>query len=328
MDLEHPGPSHRRAARLLLADLLLERGEVDASESILLDESANNRDDPRICYQLGAIAMSRNELEKAERFLRTAMTSPSSRKKAGALLAVLARRQGDEAKSQLLEKAAADFPGDLPWPNPYFDDLSNFAAGSEARSRQAEMFEAQGRLDEALRIYLGLTRTHPTQRNFVRAALIFAKLNDSVNTEAYLKSSLEFDPKQAHIHYFLAQMFYLRAERLWSNESERVQARQLLEESLKYAAQATELKAHFGQCDVVAGRAYLLMGKNAEAVQQFQKALDSHPELPEPHVYLAQALWEMGEIDRALSHLKDAEQLAPKDPKIKSMAKSIREKKG
>ena len=112
-------PDERSAARLQLADVLLERNELDEAKELYEDGLREDPNNAPCQYGLGVIAYQRGNLADAAARLRAVSNSPFVRQKAAALLAPISRQLGRADEAQRFETQATQPPADKPWPNPF-----------------------------------------------------------------------------------------------------------------------------------------------------------------------------------------------------------------
>ncbi|MEN6312157.1 MAG: tetratricopeptide repeat protein [Acidobacteriota bacterium] len=85
----------------------------------------------------------------------------------------------------------------------------------------------------------------------------------------------------------------------------------LLDEAIRYGDLAVSLDPKSYEGHNLLGNAHYKKGEFAQAAAAFEKAVELRPGLAEPHVNLALAMFETGDLGRAETELKQAEAIKP-----------------
>jgi tetratricopeptide (TPR) repeat protein len=287
-------PEYRSAARLQLAEILLERGRADEAEALLLVESASN---PRVAFGLGLAAAARGDGASAATHLTAARVSPFARRKATAQLALLARSRGDAAAAEAFEREAAGMPEDAAWPDPLQADVSRLRVGGLGRERE---FDRQ-----------------------MKAGLDAARAGRFEQAVGLLRGSVGSDPTSASAHFNLAIVLSAWAE----TERGRPPARDRFREAAAEARRATELKPDFARAYLIWGTCLRHLGETAAAVEPFRRGVACLPTDADLQLGLGESLLDTGDLAGAEAHLESARRLAPNDPGAANALERLRSKK-
>jgi tetratricopeptide (TPR) repeat protein len=321
-------PEYRQAARLQLAEALLERHEVAEAERLFTAARRRAPDDARAALGLGLVAIAHGDDRAAVEFLTAARSSPNAHKAAMAQLAALARARSDVTAAAEYEKEAAALPQDQPWPDPVLDDALRLLVGHRRRERVAAALEQRHDYAAAAREYLEQVREHPTAQACANAAINFARLRDYEQALPLLRQALELDSDSAQAHYTLALVQFSRAEQERQRRPDSKQAAGWLREAVEHARRATILQPGHGQAYRIWGYSLKYLGDPAAAVAPLRKGVTCLPVDLELQLGLGECLLEVGRDREAETHLKNAWELAPNDPRPIRALERLREKKG
>jgi tetratricopeptide (TPR) repeat protein len=313
--LNRPGPKHRSAARLFLAEALLEQRELDEAEAIFREELANSASRPRATLGLGLVARARGDDAAATELLTLALDHPSSRIQATIQLAALARARGDVAEAAGLEKEAAALPDDRAWPDPTLEELSKYKVGRRSQERAIGEFEQNRQFDEAARAYLRQIDEQPTVEAYIGAAVNLARLQDYERANQLLEQAVQLDPESSKAHYTLALVNFTRAEKESAADPGSDAAREWFQAAVRSGQRATELKPDHAQAYLMWGLALQHLGEPAAAIEPLRKGVACRPDLFALQLGLGQALLEAGHEREAQQALENARRLNPDDPR-------------
>jgi tetratricopeptide (TPR) repeat protein len=313
---EHASDAYRSAARLRLAEALLERQELDEAEQLFREELDADPRSARAAYGLGLAAVARGDLDAAARHLTAAAGTPLARRKASAQLASIARRRGDPAAAERYEQEATRPPADVNWPDPFVADLNRMRAGQQVLLQQADALERRGLVAEAAKVLEQMAREYPNERTYLALGATLIKLGDYPRAEQVLRTCLRLDPDRPMANHYLAVALFLQAEKFWPQPAERERARGLFRDAADAARRAVAHKPDDAIAYVFLGRSLNYLGEREAALASLRKAVECRPEVPDSHLYLGEALADAGRPDDARAEYRTAEQLAgPDDPR-------------
>jgi len=292
----------RTAIGSKLAEVLIERGDLDAAAELLRDTTSG-----RSRFGQGQIALARNDHAAARERFASVANDPYCRKKVAIAMAALSREAGEMAAASHFEDAARHLPNDPSWPDPFLVELWSKEVGRQGLLREAEALESAGQLHEAARLLMTLSQSDPSPRVLVSAGVVLGKLGDFGSAEGVFREVLRREPDQAQARYFLAVMLMERAA---SKRTDAETSKRLFEEAKSEASKAVELKPDHGLAWLYLGRSKLELGDASGAVSALREAVACRPEFVEPHLYLAEALLLDGKRAEAKVSLGNAEKLA------------------
>ena len=322
-----PGAEYRAAARMALAEALLEARQLDEAEKLFRGDLEQPSYRERATLGLGLVARARGDAASAEKYLTEARASPRTRKQATIQLAALVRARGDAAGAAALEKEAAAMPGDQGWPDPMLDELSRLRVGRRARERTSHELEDEGRYEEAAFAYLREVEQRPTVQASCGAAVNFARVGEYDRALDLLRDAIRLDAENSQAHYTVAVVQFTRAEKERVRSPGSAEAAGWLREAVLGARRATELKPDHAQAYRLWGQSLMLLGEPAAAVQPLTKGVACRPESMPLQLALGEALRDSGKTAEAVARFEEARKLDPNDPRPAQALEKLRGKK-
>jgi Flp pilus assembly protein TadD len=316
------------AMSLYLAEVMLERGNLDEAEGLFRKEQARAPYDPRATFGLGLIAAARGDKAAAVKLLTIAQASPLARKKATAQLAALARAQGDQQAADDHEKQLAALPDDPPWSDPLIDELGELRVGRLGRERRAKSLEKQGRFAQAAAEFLEQIDKQPNVFAYIGAGLNLTRLRDFDRALPLLREAVRLGPDDAEAHFCLALALYTRAEEQEKKAPGTAQAREGFREAIAHTRRAAELRPGHTQTYRVWSLSLKYLGEPEAALEPLRKGIECTPGDPQLQLGLGEVLLELGRLKEAEVHLEIARRLAPNDPRPGRALEQLRLKKG
>jgi Flp pilus assembly protein TadD len=137
------------------------------------------------------------------------------------------------------------------------------------------------------------------------------KIGRLAEAEAALRTSIQYDAKNAHAHAVLAMLLVLRADLRAQDRDGAAPARKLLEQSLAEADAALAANDKLAIAHVMRGRALSRLGDGDAAVAALRQAVLIAPEMADAHVELGEALGKRGQLHDAVQALENAVRVAP-----------------
>jgi len=300
------------AARLRLAETLAANGHNEEAEAEFREVPAGPLS-PCVDYGLGALALTRGDLAGARAHLTRCADSPLTRHKAAARLAVVSRLLGEAAEDR---GRAGELPADPPWPDPFLRECLALTTGKASRMRQVSELERQGQTDRALEVLRGVARDYPDVQTLLALGITLGRRGYYQESEASLRRCLELEPRLVRAQYYLSLALFAQGEALKQQPGRQADATARFEEAAGWARRATELDPGHGEAHFQLGLTLWSLGRRADAIEAFRRAVATRPELPDPHLWLGKALAEDGKREAAVRHLRDAVRYAaPNDPR-------------
>jgi tetratricopeptide (TPR) repeat protein len=302
-DEDNPAP------RLRLAEVLLQLNRLAGAQEQFRAVLEKEPQSARAHYGLGLLALARNDPPTVVAELRPLASNPRARKKACSFLATAYRRLHDEQAADRFDRAARGLPEDGVWPDPYLAEYRKLEVGRPSRFRQA--IEGAG---ETLH---SLTHDYPDGQAYALLGVRQVEAGAYAEAEQSVRKALRLSPRNVAANGYLAIALFAQAERLWHDSpGKREAARAMFREGAERAARATAVKSDFALAHLFRGRCLMYLGRQAEAIRCFRRAVECQPELADAHLYLGEALAEDGRVKEARVHLRHAVQTAPEnDPR-------------
>jgi tetratricopeptide (TPR) repeat protein len=298
--------------RLLLAEVYLERGELEEAESQCQRVLERDPENPRAHFSLGMIALARNHLQDSIRHLTRSATSPLARQKAYRQLAAVYLRQGNKAMAETLSREAQQAPPDLPWVDPYSNDYQHLAMGRQQQLLDAEQLEREGRLAEEEKVLRAVAIEYPDDRSYVALGVAMTKSGRYQAAEEVLRHALQQAPDKINAHYALSVALFQQAEQL-SEAGKRDAATAKFRAAAASARRTVQLKSDHALAHLMLGRSLDKLGQKDKAIDALRMAARCRPELASLHLYLGEALAADGQNAEARIHLQHAVDLSPAD---------------
>jgi tetratricopeptide (TPR) repeat protein len=230
--------------------------------------------------------------------LATPCLSNSHTARAAWTLVALAQGQlGDTNAAQFASFRAAGLPADVPWPDPFEQEVLLWRNDPRSISDRAQQYLVAGRIDAAQPLIDQLFRDHP---GFSESWLLLGRAQylqkQPAAAEATLQRYLQIDPQSANGH------FQLGMSRLALGNFEG--AISAFQDAIRY-------KPNFGPAYFNLGFALTRTGRAGEAIAPFREAIRHNPEFPDAYILLADLLVQRGELDEAARLADTAARLNP-----------------
>jgi tetratricopeptide (TPR) repeat protein len=300
------------APHLRLAEVLLALGREGEAETHLRRALELEPSDPSVHYNLGVLALARDDLSESLAHLKRCEHSPFTRKKASIQLAAVYRRMGRADESEKYGRRADALPPDTNWLDPYLGDAPT--VGRPARFKRAEQLEQQKDHRAAAEILDELARERPEYRVYVELARNLGILGDFAASDRALRSAIALEPDRFQAYHDRSRLLWMWAEKDGRTDSARARAR--YEEAAECAREAIARQPDDASAHISLGLCLRRLGKRPEALTAFGTAAEQSPDLAEAYLNLGETLAEDGQVAKARACLERAVQLAsPDDPR-------------
>jgi tetratricopeptide (TPR) repeat protein len=306
-------PGQRAAVHFRLALLLLEDGRLDDAAVALDALGAIEPDGPRVRLGRGLLAVARDDRPAARALLAPLADNPLARRRGQFELAALAAADGQPDLARTRQRRAAELPADLPWPDPFLDELAPFAVSRHHRLQEVDRLEAQGRRPEALALVRRIVADTPDARSYLTLGLTLTRMNEFDEAERALRRAIELGATQMQAHHFLATILFLKGEAAEREPGGRDRARALFAEALAAEDRAIALKPDDVFTHLTRGRILRHLGRDGDAIAALRAAVRCRPELADPHLFLGEALAETGNVRDAIPEFEPAAGFAAAD---------------
>jgi tetratricopeptide (TPR) repeat protein len=234
---------------------------------------------------LAQLRQAKGEWQEALQLAIPCLTNPYTARAAWTLAAMAQRQLGDTNAAQLASGKAASLPADIPWPDPFEQEVLLWRNDPRSISDRAQQYLLAGKIDAALPLIDQLFREHP---GFSESWLLLGRAQylqkQPAAAEVTLQRYLEIDPHSANGH------FQLGMSRLALGNFDGAIA--AFREAIRY-------KPNFGPAWFNLGFALTKSGRGDEAVTPFREAIRHNPEFPDAYILLADLLVQRGDLEEA-----------------------------
>lgn len=306
------GDGETVAPHLRLAEVLLALGHDDEAEIRLHRAHDIEPDNPSVHYNLGILALARDDPTDALDHLRRCQHSLFTRQKACIQLAAVYRSMGNSQEADKYSRKADSLPPDASWPDPFAAEA--LTAGRPAHYRQIEELETHEDYREAARQLAKLIHERPEYQAYVGLGRNLGKVGDFARAEQALRTAIDMDPDKFRAYYELGRLLWTWAETDRRNNIEQSKAR--YEEGAAFARRAIARRPEHAMAHIVLGLCLRGLGEQKAALEAFRTAVECGPDLTDAHFRLGETLADAGQLAEARAALERAVQLArPDDPR-------------
>jgi tetratricopeptide (TPR) repeat protein len=167
----------RPEPRLRLAEVLLDRGQVEEAEAAARPVLERWPSDPRAAIVMARVAAERGDWAAVLSRTQRLGESPSARRRAAVLRADALRRLNRHEEAEAAAKRAAQLPDDFLWDDGYVAEVRRLQVGGDADLRRGDALLSTGAVQEAIPL---LERAVAKSRNPTPARLLLARaLNEA-----------------------------------------------------------------------------------------------------------------------------------------------------
>lgn len=274
-------------ARLRMAALLLDAGELDAAQTQYGILEVARPDSARVAFGIGRLELARGNLEEGIRRLERAakMESPYG---AAHFELISAYRQSDRLdkarqQTQLFEKFRGREP---PWDDPVLGQVSELNQSVNGRMALAQRYLSEQRLDKARSVLDGVLEIDPQNTN-AHALLIVAHgaLGNDEQAQAHYETAVAIAPDTARLHSNLG-VLRLKQERL--------------EDAAEAFSRAIEVDPDYATGYVNLGAVREKQGRNDVAMSLYRDAIARAPANRQAHYFLGRLLVQKGRMGEAI----------------------------
>lgn len=296
-----------------LGELLLAREDIDDAERVLRTAHEQDANDPRCCFNLARLSLMRGDAAKALTWARHAARLAPDVQPIHELLAVIHQRQGDrEAASLELRIAEQASTPELGWR----DELAaKVLALRKDVGRQLELAQAllhSQKPEEAIRVLQKALRDDERDlRLIVLLAQTLNQLQRRADLEALLNAAEQTHPDSAELR-FQRGVSQFQGEHFADAE--------------RSFREALRLKPDHALAQYNLGHTLLRLDRPMEAEAAFEAATEFRPQFVHAHINAARLQLKRGAGDHAKRHLQWASQLNPDDPEVHDLLREASER--
>jgi len=287
------------APKLRVANLLLERGELNDAERYLQEILAQRSREPHAILSMGKLKLAQGDLQGALEYLERAGAQPQTVRASTALLAAVHQRLGNSAAAAEASKRLSSLPADPPMPDPFLGETAELQTGMQSRLTHADRLLKAGQLNEALELFARIAETYP-QESIAWQLLGQARLEAKSYREAEtaLREAVRLAPNSAESHFQLGSAFFLQGLPRRASES---------------FQRSIELRPNYAPGHFNLGLCLANDGDHAAAIAAFREAIRLDANFAEAHRQLGASLALQGKFSEALAPLKRTLELNPSD---------------
>ncbi|MBY0459797.1 MAG: tetratricopeptide repeat protein, partial [Gemmataceae bacterium] len=321
-----PSAAHRATALLTLADTLTEMGR--GAEATPLFEQVHTADpsNPWAAYRVGTALAAKGQVDDAARVLIGLLRSPYTRKKAATAMAGLSRRTGRAKDAEAFDTAAAQYPPDHFWPNPFAAELGEMKRGRRALMDRYVVQEAANDDRGAVYTATALADQYPsveTQMMLLRALVNAGRYPAAVAVAADIMRD-EDGRRLVTAHAFLG-LARLGLADLAEADGRKADADGLLTQAAASLAESVKLKPDYAPGHLYGARALLRLGRLDEAESAARAGIACRPEEWEGYLILSDVLVARGRKPEAIAAAEQAVKLAsPADPRPRQALEALK----
>jgi tetratricopeptide (TPR) repeat protein len=277
-------------ARVRLAQLLFESGDVEQSEKTYRESIGQN---PRLASAhlgLGRVLAARGDWSGAIESYRRACQLAENYAAAHYALGMAYRKTGDAAKArEHLETYQRVQQSSQPSEDPLMDTvkslyaggLSHFAKGS-ALAQQGKTQQAIAEFESALAINPRLVMAH------VNLIAMYGQLDRSDKAEEHFREAVKLDPGWAEVYYNWGLFLF---------------GKRRTAEAAAAFRKALEINPNYADAHAQLGLLLDQGGQVADAQRHYRLALESNPGNRQAQYLLGYSLVRTGQFDEAITHL-------------------------
>jgi Flp pilus assembly protein TadD len=316
VDRANKAEPETQTLRLLLAEVLFEKGEDGEAAALCREVLAQMPDHPRAHFDLGLIALTQNDPEQCIANLTVCVSSPFAAKRACIHLAAACQRLGDASGAAAFVRRAAKLPEDQAWPDPFVMRAKSYVVGPQMHQARAEGFLAKGQQGQGLLMSLReLAEESGDGMSHWRLGTALASIGDFEAAEAALRTALQKSPGMCSAKLGLGVVLMRQGDRFQEKDRGAGAAVGKFREAAEFLRQAAELRPAHGLAHMYLGQCLQRLGQLVEARTELRTAVQCQPELADVHLHLGDVLTRTGDRDEARKQLLIAQSLAPSDPR-------------
>jgi Flp pilus assembly protein TadD len=299
---------------LVLAEALLNRGDVDEAGRLFERVLRVEGNDPRAHYGLARIALTRGDSSTSLRHLAASVQGAPWVQATHTLLAEVYFARGERERAEEEVAIANRLSPTASWPDPDRAEVTRLRIGVEPAIEQAADLIQQNRVGEAVEVLGRAAAEYPDSFDVALAlgkAYLRLQPGDYPAAERAFRAAVRLRPDDPAAHFHLG----ISLE----------QQRQFPQAAASYA-QAVTLKPDYAAARYNRGECLLQTGDVAGAREEFRSAARIKPNFAEAHRELGDLLARDNRLEEAVAELEQAARLAPKDPKTRQLLEEVRKK--
>jgi tetratricopeptide (TPR) repeat protein len=192
------------APRLRLAEALLDNGRLDQADQHLKEVLAREAENPRSHFDMGRLAVMREDWRPALEHLTTCVDDVHARRLALTLRAQVYRRLGEQDHAERDEKELEQLSDDERWSDPLTDEVLTLQRGLSARLMTVDTLTRARRFDQAIPILEDTAKKYPTSPlPWLRLADLWRMVGRMDRAEQACRQAVQADPELAQAWFAL-----------------------------------------------------------------------------------------------------------------------------
>jgi tetratricopeptide (TPR) repeat protein len=197
--------------RLRLVEALLGAGRLDEADRHLQEALEQDAHDVRIQFDLGRLALERQDWRTALAHLTACVEDEHARRRALTMRAQVYRRLGEPKQAEDDEKRAMSLPEDDNWPDPFIDEVLELERGLVARMETVDKLRRAGRSAQAIRILEDTAKKYPkSSQPWLSLADIWQALGRIDRAEQACQQAVQANPESAEAWFSLGRIQALK----------------------------------------------------------------------------------------------------------------------
>jgi len=286
-------------ARLKLADVLLDTGEVEQSRTLYAELTRENQNFAQAAYGLGrSLAELGQPAAAVKQLTRTIELAPEYGS-AHYALGLAYRDLGDEAAARRhvaeSERTAGRQP---PIDDPLMRDVNALQTDPRSRELQAYHLQVEGKLSESIERYTQALASDPDlMKAHLNLISLYTRTGNLEQAERHYRRLMSLNPNVANAHYNYAALKNQMGE---GTESEAALLRALEISPAHYDARFSLAALYEAQ------------ERSGDAIREYELALTHQPTGVGAHIRLGRLLLRQGEVTRGLASIEAG--LTPESP--------------
>ncbi len=257
--------------RFRLVEVLLEQGRLDEAEAHLRAAPPTARRELLWARLLAA----RGDWKAVPRRLERLGGDDHARRQALLLAAQARQRLGDSERAARQLEEAQRLPEDVPWPDPFVEEVERLQVGLRIRLARASLLVRQGRAGEAVRLLEQVVRDHPGSATaWLRLGEVLVRGKQVLPAEQALARAVEIAPD------LVEGWFHLGVARVYRGDARA---------AAEAFGRAIQLKPDHTLAHYNLGRCREQLGDPAGAERAWREALRCQPDYEPARQALARA---------------------------------------
>jgi cytochrome c-type biogenesis protein CcmH/NrfG len=249
--------------RLLLAEVLLERGRLDEGQALLDRAHQTHPDEGRALLGLGRLALLRRDWRGGLAHLEACRDDVHARKRACSLRAEAWTQLGEPERARAEQRRWEELPEDQPWPDPWHEEVLKCRRGLRARFQSVDQLLQSGQVQDAVELLQATLDRYPQSvEAWMRLGGIWFRAQKADRAEACYRQAVHAAPDMAEAWFRLGCVQYLVHSREADDSFRR----------------AIRLKPDHAQAHFNLAQSLKERGKRDEAAAEFRAALRCRPD--------------------------------------------------